>query len=660
MRGSLGGHALFRFEVDGFVDLRVVGFSGHEAISSLFEFRVEIAGADDLPIQDIVGKAAVLTIGDGPDPRHVHGFVCQAEYVGNSRRYALYEVTLVPWIWRLQQRAGCRIFQQLSTPQILEAVLAASGLPKDHRRFELAGAYAPRDYCTQYGETDLDFIGRLMEADGIYYYFEQQADRHILVLSDSKACDPPPDGKVELAWGPPDGIVHDQEHVTRLRLGALMRPTRVALRDMNLHRPALQMDASAGTDPARELYEYPGSYQEPGKGGPHRGGQQAALRLEALQATARRIFGTSDSPRLLAGYSFVLGGHPHPGADGEYRVVHLSHRGEQPQVLDEDAAEEFHYSNDFECMDVKVQFRAPRITPRPNVRGLQTATVVGPASEEVHVDEHGRIKVKFHWDRENTTDETSTCWVRVSQMWAGNNFGAMFLPRIGHEVIVDFIEGDPDRPLVTGCIYTGFNKPPYALPDEKTKSTIKSDSSPGGGGSNELRFEDAKGSEELYLHAQRDLRIAVEHDKLQTVGNDESLTVGHDRTKLVKNDETEEIKHNRTIKVGNAHSEHIGADMQLTVGANLSATVGGGKSVSVKENSTESAGKNLVLQAGKHITLDATQNINLSSGGSTKVVVGDKLTIACGAATITVQSSGAVTIQTAGAVTVKGSSIKLN
>jgi type VI secretion system secreted protein VgrG len=341
-------------------------------------------------------------------------------------------------------------------------------------------------------------------------------------------------------------------------------------------------------------------------------------------------------------------------------VVHLSHRGEQPQVLDEDAAKEFHYSNDFECMDVKVPFRAPRVTPRPNVRGLQTATVVGPASEEVHVDEHGRVKVKFHWDREATTDETSSCWVRVSQMWAGNNFGAMFLPRIGHEVIVDFIEGDPDRPLITGRIYTGFNKPPYALPDEKTKSTIKSDSSPGGGGSNELRFEDAKGSEELYLHAQRDLAIAVEHDKLQTVGNDESLTVGHDRTKLVKNDETEEIKHDRTIKVGNAHSEHIGADMQLTVGANLSATVGGGKSVSVKENSTESAGKNLVLQAGKHITLDATQNINLSSGGSTKVVIGDKLTIACGAATITVQSSGAVTIQTAGAVTVKGSSIKLN
>jgi len=651
---------MFDLSVEGCrEELRVVRLHGHEAISSLFEFRVEVA-SEELSVSALIGQPARLTL-EGPEgARHVVGFVCQAEYIGDSRRYALHELTIVPWIWRLQQRAGCRIFQQLSTPEILVAVLSAAGLRKSAFRLDLHASYAPRDYCTQYGETDLDFIHRLMESDGITYYHEHDREAAVLVLSDRGDCLPPPAGEVELRWAPPQGIVHAGEHVTRLRLGELMRPERVSLGDMNLHSPDTPLAVSEGSGDEREIYEYPGGYQQAGKGGPERGGQQARLRLEALQATRRRGFGTSDSPRLVAGNAFKLAGHPRAGVDGEYRLVSVTHRGEQPQALDEDAAGEFHYSNDFECMASELPYRAPRVTPRPTMRGLQTATVVGPAGEEVHVDEHGRVKIQFHWDREGARDERSSCWVRVGQMWAGDGFGALFLPRVGHEVLVDFIEGDPDRPLITGRIYTGFNRPPYPLPDEKTKSTIKSDTSPGGGGANELRFEDARGNEELYLHAQRDLTIAVEHDKRQTIGRDESLTVAHDRVKLVEHDEREEIKHDRSIKVGNAHSEDIGADMQLTVGANLSATVRGGQSVSVRENLTESAGQNIVLQAGKHFTVTTGENVNISSGKSTRVVVGDKLMIACGAATVTIQSSGAVTIQTGGAVTIKGSSIKLN
>ncbi len=662
MPALLGNQALFRLTVEGCgEELRVVRFQGHEAISSLFEFRLEIASSDVLAFADLIGKPALLTIDGIEGERHVHGFVCQAEYIGETKRYGLYELTVVPSIWRLQQRASCRIFQQMTTPQILAAVLTDSGLSRTQFRLDLQATYAPRDYCTQYAETDLDLINRLMEADGLIYYFEHTSDGHLLVITDLSESAPPVDGPVKLTWGPPQGIVHDGEHVSHLRVGELMRPQKVTLRDMNLHTPSTRLEVSdAAPNGDREVYEYPGNYQALGTGGPDKGAQQAKLRLEALQAARRRGFGTSDSPRLVSGCTFELEGHPREDFDGEHRLVSVTHRGEQPQVLAEATAEAFNYSNDFECMASKVPYRAPRVTPRPTVRGLQTAIVVGPAGEEVHVDEHGRVKVQFHWDRQGKLDESSSCWIRVSQMWAGNGFGAMFLPRVGHEVVVDFLEGDPDRPLITGCIYTGFNKPPYALPDEKTKSTIKSDTSPGGGGSNELRFEDAKGREELYLHAQKDLKIAVENDKLQTIGHDESLEVVHDRVKLVKHDEREEIQHDRTIKVGNNHTEDITADMQLTVGANVSTTVRGGQSVSVKENITESAGKNIVFQAGKHLTITTGENVNISSGKATSVVVGEKMTIACGAATVTIQSSGAVTIQTGGAVTIKGSSIKLN
>ncbi len=636
-------------------EIRVVSFDGIEAISSLYEVRVEFAASDELVIADLVGKAAQLTLHDGEDDRQLHGYVCQADYLGESRRYALYEITIVPWIWRLQQRAGHRIFQQKSTPEIIRELLDAAGLKQRERRFEISSTYAPRDYCTQYGESELDFISRLMESDGLYYYFVHDEDHCALVISDSVQC---PTGAA-VPFTSAAYRLFKKPCVTHLRIGELLRPTRVALRDTNLHTPAT-LDARAGTDPDREIYEYPGSYQQAGTGGPDRGGQQAKLRLQALQASARRGFGASNSTALHAGLDFELTGHPRAGVDGKYRVLRLSHRGEQPQVLDEATDREPTYTNDFECIDRETPYRAPRITPRPTVRGVQTATVVGPEGEEVHVDEHGRVKVKFHWDRSDVGDERSSCWVRVSQAWAGNGFGAMFLPRIGQEVIVDFIEGDPDRPLITGRIYTGGDKLPYPLPDQKTRSTILSDTSPGGGGSNELRFEDMKGSEEVYIHAQRDMLTAVEHDRKATVGHDDSLTVTNDRKQLVEHDETEEIKNDRTIKVGKNLTETIGADLKLDVGANHSTTISGGKSVSVKENTTETAGKNIVFQAGKHLSITTGENINLSSGKSTSVVVGDKLTIACGSATITVQSSGAVTIQTGGAVTVKGSSIKLN
>ncbi len=700
----LGNRAMFTLAVEGCDELlRVVRFGGHEGISSLFDFRLEVASST-FSLDILVGKSALLTIEGVDGPRYIHGYVCEAGYFGESTSYTLYELILVPMLWRLGQRVSSRIFQGIATPRILTSVLEGAGLPRSQYRLELQGSYVPRDYCVQYHESDLDFISRLMEADGIYYYFEHKADKEVLVMTDRSEGGPPIEGDDTLRFADQ----HQREHISSFRVSEGVRPQRVSLRDKSLHQPHQSLAVSEGAGEL-EVYLYPGSYQEAGKGGAQKGGQQARLRLEALRADHRRAFGTSDSPRLLPGHVFSVADASRGHLEGAYRVVSVSHRGEQPQSLDEGASGGFHYSNNFECTDRKVPYRAPRITPRPAVRGAQTATVVGPGSEEIHVDEHGRVKVQFHWDRRDVHDDSSSCWVRVSQMWAGNGFGTMFLPRVGHEVIVDFLEGDPDRPIITGRIYTGFNQTPYPLPDEKTKSTIRSESSPGGGGSNELRFEDAKGSEEVFLHGQKDLNIVVENDKGQRIGHDERLSVGHDRSKTVTHDQTEVVGNNQTITVGSMHNETIGVNMSLTVGATLSVavggsavlgvggggmltidgskneavsgdsstavgggqqlsvggsaseaigggkgvdvagdsaeSVGGGKSVSVAQNLTQSAGKNIALSASKHLNVSSGENLNMSAGKNAAVVVAEKMTLKCGDATVTIQKNGDITIQ---------------
>ncbi|MFZ6180070.1 type VI secretion system Vgr family protein [Nannocystis pusilla] len=609
---------MFTFAVDGCgEELRVVRFSGEEAVSSLFGFRFELASVT-VPLDDLVGHAAVLTIHGREAPRHIHGLVCDARYIGESSSYTLHEVTLVPELWTLQQRAGSRIFQGQSTPEIVAKVLETAGIPRAGVRTQLHGTYAPRDYCVQYRETDLDFISRLMEADGIYYFFEHHEDKHVLVITDQA------DGGAPIAEDPALGFnaTRERERLLRFTLGESIRPQRVSLRDRNLHTPAEEVEAEEGQGDARELYDYPGGFQVGGRGGPETAGKQARMRLEAVQATRRSGSGESDSPRLAPGYFFNVADESHPHLEGEYRLIRVAHRGEQPQVLDEGATGEFSYTNRFECTAAELPYRAPRRTVKPTVHGVQTATVVGPGSEEIHVDEHGRVKVQFHWDRRGAYDDGSSCWVRVSQMWAGNGFGAMFLPRIGHEVIVDFIEGDPDRPIITGRIYTGVNTPPYPLPDQKTKSTLKSESSPGGGGSNELRFEDAKGSEEIFLHGQKDWNIVIEHDKAQSVGNDEARSVGHDSGVSVGHDETIEVGNDRTITVGKMHVERIGANMSIGVGQNLTETVGASATFTVAADQTESIGANKAETVGIASTLAVGAAYAVTVGGAMTENVG--------------------------------------
>lgn len=560
-----GNASLFTFQVGGGL-LDVVRFAGSEGVSSLFEFRVELAG-QDIELSALVDQPALLTIGGIEEPRYIHGHICHAEATGQTRNLYTYVVSLVPQLWRLRMRQDSRIFQKKTTPQILEEVLTKAGISKSKLRLDLTSSYEPRDFCVQYRETDFDFLSRLMEEDGIFYYFEHSADRHVLVMSDNPVA-PPIGGPPEIWYSPPQGYVRDREHVTRFTVSEGIRTGKVTLRDHNLHKPDEQMEASESAPLAAdlEIYDYPGEYQVNSSGtSSNRGPRLAKIRLAAAQSDRRRGLGGSDCPRLTSGHAWTLTGHPRSDLDAEYKLVRVDHRGEQPQALIQDAAGGFEYSNEFVCVDAKVAFRPPRVTQRPTVRGVQTATVVGPPNEEIYVDEHARVKVQFHWDRTDRFDEDSSCWVRVSQLWAGNTWGAMFIPRIGHEVVVDFIEGDPDRPIIIGRIYHGFNTPPYPLPEQKTKSTIKSETYQGAG-YNELRFEDQRDVEQVFLHAQRDLDIRVLHDRMESVLHDRHLTVGSNDGGSKIGDFNENIWHDHNLQIDRNRNEHIGGDLRVRVG----------------------------------------------------------------------------------------------
>ncbi|MBZ5709397.1 type VI secretion system Vgr family protein [Nannocystis pusilla] len=623
IRGASLGRPIFSLSTAG-TPLRVVRFAGQEGLSSLFEFRIEVASEGE-DLEALLGQPARFQIEGSEAPRLVHGIVSEAEYVGHTRSLDLYELTIMPWAHRLHHRSGMRIFQDKTTEQIIAEVLTKAGLPRSWFRFSLNETYAPRNYCVQYRETDLAFLSRLMEEDGIFYFFEHEANKHVWVMADHhRACTAIPGGPA-LRFQPPLGsLVQDRESVRQFRFGGRTRPGKVTLRDLNLHKPDENMEVSEASKLEAELefYDFPGEYQSPGRSGPHEGQSLAKIRLEELRATRRSGHGESDCPRLVPGGVMELVGHPRAELNAAYRVMRVSHSGSQPQVLDQDASGESTYQNSFVCMESEQPYRPARVTPRPVVRGLQTATVVGPDDEEIHTDEHGRVRVQFHWDREGKHDENSTCWVRVSQLWAGNGWGALFLPRIGHEVLVDFLEGDPDRPIVTGRIYHGNHHAPYALPDHKTQSGIKTESSPGGGGSNELRFEDAKGREEVYLHAQRDLTEKVENVHSTSVGADQSNSVGGSQVNAVTGDQT----------------ESVGGKQTMTIDKNRKVTVAGSQSVQIKGVTPEDgvSGSKLditgdyKIDASNTIEVQAPTHIRLTCGGSTITIEPHKITLSAG------------------------------
>ena len=615
------------FKVEGLkADLLVLRVTGQEELSRLFSFELYLAASSaTLDLASPVGRAGVLTIDSSGGERSVHGMVRCFEQQESGRDHTVYRAVLVPRAWRLLQRQDCRIFQGKTVQQIVTTVLKPARVAVD---FRLKGASKPqkREYCVQYRESDWAFVSRLLAEEGLYYFFEHAATNHTLVVGNDSQVYSTLSGATSVPFHKPDAMVPGEEQVSGFQLGEELRPGKVTLDDYNFETPSTNIAAAhdAGADSELELYDYPGMYEATAAGR-----QLARRRLEEARAGQRRGRGQSNCPRLTAGHVFTLSGHDRKDFNGhKYVLTRVEHRVEKSgQDLEGGALDaRCSYDNSFDCTPAKAPFRPPRL-PRPLVRGPQTAVVVGPSSEEIYTDKHGRVKVQFHWDRQGKKDDLSSCWVRVAQAWAGQGFGAMFLPRVGMEVVVDFLEGDPDRPLVTGCVYHAQNVPPLVLPGDKTKSVLRTSSSPGGKGFNEICLEDRAGAEEIFVHAQHDLREKVRHDMATTVDRCQSISVGSNRRRTVGNDEL--------VKVSGDLEEEVKKGKKVTVGKNLEVEIKGAQSDKVHDKYEQQA-------------------------KSVKVEAADSIELKCGGTSIKLSKSGNIEIKGSAFVTIQGRFIKLN
>jgi type VI secretion system secreted protein VgrG len=539
------------FEVDtplGKDVLLLRAFSGTEAISQLFSFELDMLSENDaISYDSIVGKNVTIriTLADESD-RYLNGFISQFVQRGRDTNLTAYHATMVPWFWFLSQTTDCRIFQNKKVPDIITQVFGEYGFTDFEVR--LFGSYSPREYCVQYRETDCHFLSRLMEEEGIFYFFEHQAGKHVLVMGDDvgshKVCPNQATAKCDL----PTVYVRSEDRITGWEDHENYRPGVVTHTDYNFEMPTTSLMATAKGKQKYEKYDYPGEYKTKGDGD-----RLARIRLQEQQMPQAVIRGRSDCRAFGAGYHFTLEDHYRGDLNKDYLLTAVSHTAIQnPNYRSGTGGAETEYSNSFQCIPYATPFRPMRTNLIPVVGGPQTAMVVGPPGEEIFTDKYGRVKVQFYWDREGKFNDNSSCWIRVSQPWAGKTWGGIEIPRIGQEVVVDFLEGDPDRPLITGRVYNQGQMPPWALPAKKNVSGVKSNSTKGGGGYNELSFDDTKGSEVVTVHAQRDMNTKVENNVTITV-----LGLHHESVKkeiVVKSDDQiyMEAKTHITLKVGDS------------------------------------------------------------------------------------------------------------
>ena len=610
---------------------------------------------DDLALDDLLGRGMSLELAvAGESPRFFHGLVAECSQTGQLGRYSTYSARVVPWLWLLTRTSDCKIFQQQSVPDIIKSVFRQHG--SSDFEDSLGGSYSPRDYCVQYMETDFNFVSRLMEEEGIYYFFRHEKEKHTLVLCDGVGAHSATPGCESVTYYPPSGdTVREEDHIHGWLLSHSMQSGKLSHTDFDFTKPRtslLAQSAKPGSYPKsdEELFEYPGGFLTVSDGS-----RYAQRRLEAIQQQHERVSGSGNVRALAVGALFSLEGYPRDDQNREYLVVSAVHQlaGTDYESGVSHAAGDA--SVQFEAIPSQQPYRSPLTSRRARVPGPQTAIVVGTAGEEIYTDQYGRVKVQFHWDRYGKSDENSSCWLRVSQVWAGKNWGAMHIPRIGQEVIVSFLEGDPDRPIITGRVYNGAEMPPYDLPANQTQSGIKSRSSKGGSPANfnEIRFEDKMGSELLTIHAEKDQEISVEHDENHTVGHDRTKGIGHDETTTVGNNRTETVGNNEQITIGVNRTEKVGANETITIGANRTINVGASESATVALQRTHTVGVNETISVGaaQEITVGAAQTITV--GAAQAETVGADQTINVGAnRSVTTGSNQTVTVGSAATMSV--------
>jgi type VI secretion system secreted protein VgrG len=621
-------------------------FRGREAISRSFEFQLELLSENDaIAFDQIVGQrvSVKVLLADGA-PRYWNGFVSRFSQAGRDQHLAIYQAAMVPWLWFLTRTSDCRIFQQKTAPEIIQQVFKEAGF--NDFAVRLYGNFAPRDYCVQYRETDFTFVSRLMEEEGIFYFFEHEENKHVLVLANDpaahKPCPEQPSARYELSAGgwQDDDVIYAWHQEQEFRPGVY------SATDYNFETPESSLAASVNGKSKYELYDYPGEYRKRSEGD-----GIVRIRLEEQEMTRVVARGTSDCRAFTTGYRFELEDHYRKDLNQAYVLSSVHHDAKQGSNYGSgEDNEEVTYSNAFECIPASTPFRPPRTTPAPVVRGCQTAVVVGPAGEEIYTDKYGRVKVQFHWDREGKRNDSSSCWIRVASPWAGKGWGGLQIPRIGQEVIVDFLEGDPDQPIIIGRVYNAGQMPPFGMPGGANISGFKSSSTKGGGGYNEFSFDDSKGKELINVHGQYDLQSKVEHDERATIGNDRTRSVGHDESVTVEN--------NRTVTVNGTHTETIKGDTSIMVkegtyqhkvlSKTADYTVQGAVTETFKNSHTTNVTDAITITSkSSHIHLFADEEQIMLRSGHSQILMKNDGTIEITGKRITINGSEEVTSQVA-------------
>ena len=576
--------------------LLLISMSGTEELGQLFEYNVELASENkQIKAENIVGKNVTIRLDLGAGrTRYFNGHVSCFTQLTTTGGLARYEAIVVPWLWLLSRTADCRIFQEKTVPEIIKKIFRDRGFTD----FEdgLTASYRKWEYCVQYRETDFSFVSRLMEQEGIYYFFKHENGKHALVLADSYSAHEPYPEFGELKYHSADKGTTAEETISEWVVETHLQPGSYALQDFDFTNTKKDLKARAivkrkHAHAGFEIYDYPGEYTETGDGEKY-----ARKRIEELQARYEVATADSDSRGVCTGFTFSLTNNPHGDQKREHLITSANYTIQGDEIFTAgEGASKCIYSCNFTAIDSSQPFRSPRTTAKPSISGPQTAIVVGPSGDEIHTDKYGRVKVKFHWDRYSKADENSSCWIRVAQVWAGKSWGAIYIPRIGQEVIVEFLEGDPGRPIITGRVYNAQAKTPYDLPGNKTISTLKSNSSKGGEGFNEIRLEDKKDEEQIFIHAEKDEDVRVKNDAKEWVGRDRHL--------IVKRDQLEEVGGDKHLTVTGDQNEKIDGTVSLDAGMDLQQKVGMKHALEAGQDVHIKGGMNVVIEAGKQLSL---------------------------------------------------------
>ena len=607
---------------------------GNEQISRLFEFRVRLISesssisAKSLLGQDMSVEVDLTTEKGGGGKRYLSGQVVQFTYIGRDGDFYSYMAVLRPKLWHATRRTDFKIFQNQKAPDIIKSVLAKYNLSIDDK---LSGSYRNWVYMVQYDESDFNFVSRVMESEGIYYYFSHSKGNHTLVLADDIGSHSPlPNGPSTIPYysGDRAAHVHDEDFIDGWSFAEDVASGHFAADDYDFEKPKALLDTKqqqpAGhAEDSREIYKWPGGYTEVADGENY-----ARIHIEQQKASREAAHGEGNARNIAPGYLFTFEKYPRGDQNKSYLIESAYYRFEENVHRSDGAGgsgqskragtdSPTSYRIGFDVVPQSTRYRSQEVTPKPHTTGPQTAVVVGPPGEEIYTDQYGRVKVQFHWDRYGKMDENSSCWIRVSSPWAGSNYGGIHIPRIGQEVVVDFINGDPDYPIITGRVYNAMQMPPWDLPANKTQSGFLTRSSKGGtpghglhnspGTANAIRFEDKAGEEQLWLHAQKDQLTEVENDEDKWVGQDRRKTIDRDEFNTIHRDRTEIVDRNEKINVHGWRTEEVDLDETLTVHQNRTRRVDLDEKVDIGIDRTKTIGQNEKDKIGKNWTINVGQ-----------------------------------------------------